>query len=178
MVSEVGHDRLIHLPGPDVRVVSVHSDVQRILCLSNVLGTTLLAFYQVDKIFRFACDVSDVVLLAGCLALHITICWQHAFFCYTLCSRCLLGCLAWPGLSEPKRHSGFYGGVEMARFSLSEVCRMGRCLFAILVRLASAGWYAVTNGTWCFCCCRRIGRASLRGIHAALWIWWLTDDGS
>jgi len=48
-LAKVGCDRLLHLPGPDVGAVSIHSDVHGVLCLSNVLQATLLALYQVDS---------------------------------------------------------------------------------------------------------------------------------
>ena len=38
------------------------------------------------------------------------------------------------------------GGLEMACFRLSEVCRIEKCFLMILLRLASAGWYVVTKG--------------------------------
>ena len=44
-LAEVGWDRLVCLSGPDVGAVSIHSDVQGILRLFNILQTALLALY-------------------------------------------------------------------------------------------------------------------------------------
>ena len=89
---EVGGYWLIKLSRRDVGAVAVHSDVQRVLRLPDILQTTPLALYHVHHVFSLACKCCSHSVCSSC---GVT-CERKAFFdvLASLTSSAVAGCVS------------------------------------------------------------------------------------